>query len=65
MVVREHLDLHMTKEEQILWPQTEEQFSPPEQATIVQNILAAIPKEEFPARQARHRLAGATVTSAR
>lgn len=48
IVVREHLDLHMTKEEQILWPLTEEHFAPPEQATIVQKILAAIPKEEFP-----------------
>jgi iron-sulfur cluster repair protein YtfE (RIC family) len=48
-VVRAQMDLHMKKEEQLLWPLTEELFSPPEQGAIIQAILAAIPKQEMPA----------------
>jgi len=47
VVVREHLDLHMTKEEQILWPETEEAFSPQEQGEIIGAVLAEIPQEQM------------------
>jgi hemerythrin-like domain-containing protein len=47
VVVREHLDLHMTKEEQILWPQTEEAFSPQEQGAIIGAVLGVIPQEQM------------------
>lgn len=48
IVVREHLDLHMTKEEEILWPLTEEHFTPPEQGAMVGAILAVLPKDSMP-----------------
>jgi hypothetical protein len=46
--VRAQMDLHMRKEETILWPLTEKLFSPPEQGAMVQQILAAIPAEDMP-----------------
>lgn len=47
VVVREHLDLHMAKEEQILWPETEEAFSPEEQGAIIGAVLGVIPQEQL------------------
>ncbi|TNE88514.1 MAG: hemerythrin domain-containing protein [Deltaproteobacteria bacterium] len=46
--LRDHSDAHMSREENELWPKTEELFSPPEQGGIIQAILAVIPKEQFP-----------------
>lgn len=46
--VRAQMDLHMRKEETILWPLTENLFSPPEQGAIIQQVLAAIPAEDMP-----------------
>jgi len=48
VVIRESLDAHMTKEEQLLWPLTEELFSPPEQGAIIGAILAVIPPASMP-----------------
>ena len=39
---------HQEREETILWPLTEELFSPPEQGAIVGAILAHVPKEDLP-----------------
>jgi iron-sulfur cluster repair protein YtfE (RIC family) len=47
-VVCAQMELHMRKEEELLWPLTEEKFSPPEQGAIMQAILGAIPKAQFP-----------------
>jgi iron-sulfur cluster repair protein YtfE (RIC family) len=47
-VLREQVDHHMKKEEEILWPLTESLFSPPEQGQIIQAILSVIPKEAMP-----------------
>ncbi len=42
------IDQHMAKEERLLWPLTEELFTPPEQGAIVGAIIAVIPREEMP-----------------
>ena len=46
--VREHLGAHMTREEELLWPLTEEKFSPPEQGAIMGAIMQAVPREHLP-----------------
>jgi hypothetical protein len=47
IALTEHLALHSRKEDELITPLVEEHFSPPEQASMLQEILAAIPRAEM------------------
>ena len=48
VAVHEHLEAHMSKAEQLLWPLTEASYSAPEQGAMMQAIVAAVPREDMP-----------------
>jgi len=46
--LRDSLHEHMVREETVLWPLTEQHFSPPEQGAIIGAIIGAVPRESMP-----------------